>query len=488
MSLRQLKGMIIKGVFCLFLCVLAKPALAMPAFDSVPVEHPVFARYKALLGTALSKKLFQPSPSKTRDRYTMAVHLAQLHHSADFQKGTLTPETLHLMQALSQDLASELRLLGKDPEEMLLELSSLENNFQNLKFPGRPRKMGKVKLESIEIEGTLRPQSQETYLKSLLNLTYADLHQLDGYLKVSAKGEISPARISQTEAEIDVYEALLDWRPRRILNQVKAGKYRRHLGLGLLGNPNFQGLELIKQHQDYVLDIGVSHGFFASVESPFVLDIPLTVYSLSQTETGETKSLHSGLFLKKRWKNWGFSTEFVESRHRLGVNPGDSSSFAWLLEYHPRRNWSLKTSLTHTGDGFSAPDRSGWSPDQWTGISLSIQEEVLHSLSNYFGERLSSTPGFSDMKISLGLFGTGKNSFEIHYDRLYDHSSTRVNTRNGLQLATLSLSRQLRKDTSVLLRFQNLTWDAPGTSRNGFFGGKDRQDFNLIQSRIQVEF
>ncbi len=472
----------------MLLCIFARPILAMQAFDSIPVDHPVFNRYQALLNTPLSQKYSSPEAAKAADRYSMAVHLAQLQHSVQSQKEHLGPGSIVLMKTLVGDLGAELSLLGKDSEEMLLELATLEKSPARAYSTQKRPKKGQVELQSIEIEGTLRPRSQESYLKSLLNLTYAGLDQLDGYLKVSAREDIKVDGTAGTQTKINLHEALLDWRPRRFVNRVKAGKYRRHLGLGLLGNPGFEGLELIKQHQDYVLDFGVSRGFFASVESPFVLDIPLTVYTLSQTDSSQAGSLHSGLFLKKQWKNWGVSTEFVESHGDSEGMNGDSSAFSWLLEYHPSKTWSLKTSLTHTGDGFSTPPRGGWNPQEWNGISPSIQQEVLHSLSNYFGKGVGSTPGFSDMKVSLGLFGSGKNGFELHYDRLYDHSLTGINTDNGLELATLSLSRNLRRDASIFLRFQNLTWDSPGQSLSGFLRGKEKQDFNLIQSRIQFEF
>jgi hypothetical protein len=464
---------------------------SMTVFASLEEQSPLAGNYRKLLNTPLGSRLKKNGDTDTTDPYEMALLLTRVFSRLSLNKDTLyfenepwvlSEEALQSMEQLIPELKQQLQWLKQDPEEMTLRLNSYRQLTAryNANPVKKKEKNSGIQIDNLSLKNSFKTGETAQTIQSLMNFTYRGFHKLDNWLELKTDGQ----------DYIGTGNFGLRWQPGKLVDEVQVGQYHRPIGLGLNGATLVKGFELGREYQEHQLRLGWFDGLFASIETPWILNMPFTFYTMQEQKRNglESDLFHSGVFFHK---NFGdglrLSTEFTES-----IAPGspvnrqqDNAAFALSLTRKSGK-LALQSGISHVGSGFIGRRNQSRLLDE---IPETIRKNVQISLSNYFGNPVSIISGSSDLGFGVSYRLGKRNQLELQQNFLYDHSTNNANAHNGFNLSTLRYSHHTENKSLFQISLQNLAWENPGTTAtSGFAAGYRRRDFTLVQSSYTYSF
>jgi hypothetical protein len=472
----------------------------MTSFSTLPEDSPIYSIYQKLLDAPMGTALPPLADKKGLDRYSLAINLVSLLNKINCTDNgpmignkSIIVSTSHIetLKDLSTELKQEIKLLNKDPEEIelliavLLENSKLEPKLIEEKVSTSP-----VKIEEVSVGSNLGSAKDSNSIRSLVDMTYKGLNQLEAMLSVKTQGELSKGQHGTVEnAAVEVQEFKVNWNPNQYVDKVKLGKFRTNQGLGIANNGWFEGLALSKSYGEHNIDVGWFDGLYASITTPYILETPFTFFTRKTNDAKSNETLHqAGFFVNKQMNDrLNLSSEFAEN-YTDAATGKDTGAFGLMLKYNLTQKLAIASGLTHTGNDFRVSKTADFSSGFYNSMSPGIQKEVFNSLSNYFGKNVNSLPGFSDMKMRFDLQTSKSGSLELHLDWLYDHTDTNANSSNEFQLSTINYSHRLDEKSRLDFTVQALQWANRGMAMSGFMNGFEKKNFSLFQSSYSFLF
>lgn len=462
----------------------------MKAFEPLEPDDETYSYFEELLHSEDSSRLgMKPPGDKQVDSYSLAVSLSRSLDNLKDLKKPLSKENANTLSSLIHNLQDELKMLRKDPREFQLRLERLQREGP-LPKPGiAQRKARGLQLDSARLEGEFQSRGDKNYLKSFLHLAYRGFQDLEAHFEINARNRFSNAPTQETgTAEAYFPRWNLSLENKAGLDEIKIGRFSSELGMGLGINSSFEGIEARKQYKEYEMRLGYHNGFFGAVSTPIFFDLPITLYTLQEKGSNRDQTQLSGISLLQNLGNFTLGSEFVESDYSGSQHNADQSAFSIHLGYQPKTNWKISSSLTHTGDGFTAA--RGWDPgsDWYFGVSDAIQEKVSRSLTRFFGKRITHLPGYSDLQMSLLYDLSANRSLQFSWDWAYDHTTYNIHHNDQFQVAAIEMDWGIHKDSTVSLRIEKLFWNQPGQLYQGLLGSFHKEDAFSVESGISMRF
>lgn len=460
----------------------------MQGFQPLEPEDEVFFLFEQLVRSEDSSVLdLKLPPSEKPDRQFLALQLSNSLDKLKDLKEPLKEENAKTLALLIFHLKDELKMLKRDPTEYQLRLESLQADGPMLN-PTKPlpSETG-FEIKAARLEGEYQSKGKINYLKSILHIAYKGFQDIEAHFEVNARNQVAPEnREDQAEAYFPRWNMRIE--NKAGMDEIKIGRYSSDVGLGLGINSAFEGLEASKQYKDYEMRFGYHRGFFGSVSTPAILDLPITLYMLQEKNEDKGTNWLSGVAFKQEIGNFVLGSEFVESSLNIDQTKKDRGAFSIHLGYQPESTWKISSSLTHTGEGYNAAQ--GWDPgsDWYFGVSENVQEKVSRSLTKFFGKRVSNLPGYSDFQMSFAYdLGSDRNLL-LSWDWAYDHSQFNLYAKDQFQVASLELGWGIRKDSHFALRIEQLMWNDTQSYSTSPLGNFFKEDSISIESGISMKF
>jgi hypothetical protein len=492
----QLNGKTIHILFYLcFFCL----SFGGDSFHQLKGGSPLFLAYQNYQQTPIgSNKTNLPSLTP----YQIAQRIQQdffhiinhnFHLKFHGEKVLLSEKNIIAIEDLILLLSDEFTLLNEDTEELLSKLKTVEMKETTIENTEKDKDNFSFNSTSIHQKSSNRSNQINTEF----DFDYIKDDQLKGAVKFSTSSSKIQNRSlnnKRNQAELDIEELSVTWKPKASIKKIQAGKYKQHIGLGLAQSTTVEGVEVEKLYHDYNIKLGYHDGLFASLTTPHILDIPFTFYSIqrSNKQNNLTNATHSGLYFNKSYKELDLRSEVSEYQDHAqfnGYGPSNKdSAFSMSLNYDATPKISFGSSITHLGQNFNTRQKNTNLHSFGLGNNQSLQKELYHSLSGYFGNTLNSVSGISDFKLNMLLNIDHRNKVSLVYDQIYDHSNDRRNKNNGLGLTTLYLTHQTKSDYIFQLSMQHLDFVSGGVASSGFLQNQSRSDGSLFRSSIQYSF
>ena len=454
-----------------------------------PAEEAIFL-FKKLLQSEDSGALNIQLPLDGKlDRYSLASSLSHSLNQIKTLEAPLLNENAKTLSLLIFHLKDELKILNIDPDEYQLRLKSLQANGPSQSPQKQLASQSNFEIKTARLEGEYQSRGQINYLKSILHLAYSGFQDLEAHFEINARNKLSEREGgANTKAEAYFPRWNIRMENKAGLDEIKVGRYSSDLGLGLGINSAFEGIEAKKQYKDYEMRLGYHRGFFGSVSTPALLDLPITLYMLQEKNENKGSIWLSGVSFKQEMGNFILGSEFVESSSSKYQLSKDRSAFSLHLGYQPETAWKISSSLTHTGEGYEAA--RGWDhgADWYFGVSENIQEKVSRSLTKFFGKRISHLPGYSDFQMSFAYKLNADSSVLFSWDWAYDHSELNLYRRDQFQIASLELGWGIKKDSRLSVRIEQLMWDESESFSTSPLGSFFKEDSISIESGISMKF
>lgn len=463
------------------------PLWAMSSFSPLDEQSSLLQNYQKLLNSPLASRL--EKNNNATDPYEIALLLTKIFNNLKIRNDVLyfanepcllSEEALQALENLIPELEQQLLWLKQDPDELLLRLNSYRYLTSKKTENIAPHQNSNgLQIDSFSLKNSFNPQEKLQAIQSLLSFTYQGLNKLDNWLELKTDG--------QDYLKAGSYG--LSWQPNELVNELRLGQYHRPIGLGLNGASLVRGLEVGRDYQEHRLCLGWFDGLFASIETPWLLNMPFTFYTMQEQKNYFDSDLfHSGVFIKKQiGSTISLASEFTEvTASNMKIMPqGDSSAFAVSLEQKIGA-MTLQSSLSHVGNAFIGRKNHSRLLDN---VPENIRQNVQNSLSNYFGNSISAVSGSSDLGFGLNIQLRKKNRLELQYNFLYDHTPNNSNQDNAFNLSTLRYAHQSTNNSTFQISLQSLNWEKAGaTATSGFAAGYQRNNFTLVQSSYSYSF
>ena len=473
----------------------------MKAFDSLSQNNILKQYFTKLIQSSLGQSVGAPvTPLDHADRYTVAVYVTRCVRKLRNSEYNLNNDskTINTLIYLIRELESEIKMLNMDATQFELEI---ESHLDKPKTSDNQESAKKgLAIKSMEVNAQ-NNSARNADFQSLVDLTVVGLNQIEGYLRIGVNQRSTPKIHQKQNARLLVDEAKLSYTGNRHLEEIRIGKYSPDIGMGLSNPSNIEGMEILGKYHDHEFQFGYFDGLLAAVTSPLFLNLPVTFYtmqerSFSQRENRDqdvhSNRYHSGLYFEHMAPTYKLRTEFAEF-NQSGIKYGridDQRSFSLSLDIFASEKFQIGGAMTHTGEKFQA--RNGQNglgnTSQFETKDKVLQEEVLKSLSRYFGKDIYAVPGTSDLKFKVNYQATNKSSVELHFNRLYDHTRYEVNRNNAFNLGTINYLQKLDENSEFLISLQSLNWDRLGSANEGFMAGHRRKNMQSLQSAYRFRF
>lgn len=493
----------IKWIINVCLCALlfCSELFGMKAFDSLSQNNILRAEFSKLIQSNLGQSLGQPVTSiENADRYTVAVYVTRCTRKLRSSSYQLIDDSksIDTLLYLLKELKSELNLLNVDATQAILEIES--HLSKPIIINSKPVPKKGLSIESMEINAQ-NNSSKNADFQSLVDLTVVGLNQIEGYLRVGINQISNPKHHQKQSPRLLIDEAKLSYTGNTHLEEIRIGKYAPNTGMGLSNASNIEGMEILGKYQNHEFQFGYFDGLFAAVTSPLLLNLPVTFYTMQEKSSlqGQTwesnlrsNRYHSGLYFEHMAPAYKLRTEFAEF-NQSGIKYGrvdDQRSFSLSLDIFASDKFQIGGAMTHTGEKFQARNgqNSFRNTNNFDTKDKILQEEVLKSLSRYFGKDIYAVPGTSDFKFKVNYQATNKSSLELHFNRLYDHTRYEINKNNAFNLGTINYLQKLDENSEFLISLQSLNWDRLGSSSEGFMAGHQRKNMQSFQSAYRLRF
>ena len=486
---------------CLCALLFCSEPFGMKAFDSLTQNNILRQRFIDLIESDLGKSVGQPvTPPDSADRYTLAIYVTRCVRKLRTSKFNLIDDSksISTLIYLVRELKSEIDMLNMDATEFELEIESHLDKPKIIKTEESLHKG--LSIDSMEINAQ-NNSSKNGDFQSLVDLTVVGLNQIEGYLRLGVNQRSNPNHHQKKNPRLLVDEAKLSYTGNKHFDEIRMGKYTPDIGMGLSNSSNIEGMEILGKYQNYEFQLGYFDGLFAAVTSPMLMNLPVTFYtmqerSLSQLENFnqhfQSNRYHSGLYFEHLASTYKLRTEFAEFS-QSGIKYGrvdDQRSFSLSLDIFATKKLQIGGAMTHTGEKFEARNgqNSLRNKSNFDAKDKVLQEEVLKSLSRYFGKDIYSVPGTSDIKFKVNYQATNKSSVELHFNRLYDHTRYEINKNNAFNLGTINYLQKLDENSEFLISLQSLNWDRLGSASEGFMAGHRRENMQSLQSAYRLRF
>lgn len=383
-------------------------------------------------------------------------------------------------------LKKEFILLREDTEELLSKLNIKQ--IPKVIIQKKPKKNNfSIKSASIHQRAGNHLHKVSTEIK----FDYLNGDRLKGDIHLSSN--TAKNNLNQNKTDLDIESMFLVWKPKTSIKNIKFGKYKQHLGLGLAQSSNVEGIQIEKLYHDYNIKLAYHDGLFASITTPHILDVPFTFYSVQRKsrQANFTNSTHSGLYFNKHFKSISIYSEVSEYQDHNKLNTfqtaNKNSAFSFDVNYKANSKLALGSSITHLGQNFHSRQRL---------INLhntkkkyrSPLNDLYYSLDGYFKNKFSSINGISNFKMNLTYKINTKNKILLKYDQIYDHSSDNRNRKNELNLTTVSLEHKTKNNYHFQLSMQHIDFHTNGRSLSGFLQNQNLKDGNLFRTSVKYLF
>lgn len=455
----------------------------MKAFDPLPENSQKLKGIQSLLETELGRNVSGKEVLKDKvDSYNLAVILSQCLQTVVQEEQQISGETKNLLLKLVDDFKGELEMLRKEPDLIKLQLQAVQAQLKPKTEPVIRNAKSKpaIRAHKMEVMGD-QDSSRKGEVRTFLDLAYEGVEQLQGYFSVGVKGQ---TQARNPEADLEVREALVKYQGAGWSDEISVGKKQKRLGQGLVQDGVHTSVEVSKKYQEYDFRFGLDDGIFAQVSGDFLLNIPVTFYGMDHSD-----GAHSGLFMSKKFNKLTLSSEIAEyhpDRPQANNNrvARDRSAFSLGLEVEALPNIKLGSNLTHTGGDFEGRNNVN---SYFEPLSLSMRNEILRSLSNYFGEDYNALSGYSDLNFNFSLANRRGAQLQLHYNMIYDHTLDNSQSFSEFNVASLYLSKDFSSGSKLSLSFQNLDFEKSAFAQ-GMLVNKNLKDVQVVRSSYQVRF
>lgn len=490
------------SLLCLALPVLAW-AQGQDPFSDLPKNHWAHEAVRSLIDRGVMRGYPDNSfrGNNLVTRYALAVTLAKAMEGfgtgakAGASPVKVSVQDLETLQRLMREFADELSLLGVKTASFEERLRGLRSDMDRLSGRVDELEKGKGSKDSKDIffeNGSFRlvgynKENLDGFSETVLNMGFRVEDEVSGHLGIRYLNTFDQqvGGATNTADELDTLEAYVDFKGLDFVDRLRAGRFYRKLGAGLVLYDRVEGFQLSTTRRDTYFELADFDALFFHLSSELMADTRGGFYHMRADKVAGSRPVWTGFYVEgKAGKKLDYAFELADYD-----SDGAGSGKAYLAEARWDLGGKRRARFAIGGQDESFRARSVDEDYAFRSQGQARMENVLQAIRdatvNYDPD---DVPGFD--LISLGYaFPVARGNWMISADWDILSSNYTPNDPSDFSVLTLAAEKELNDHASFQLRYQNLFFDNENAAATvNTIGDLPRRDNGVIRAQFFVKF